>query len=147
MKEVMAKEEWKLSKGCYGDFVNEALKGGAKVGHMVTKLRAPPLGVGVRLSVMDEISAEEAKWGSLWCHGEVPPDFTAETVSMGPRITVDDIRGAAGCFGRPPPARMGYLLRRSACLAMCFLWLWLVLCGLLRERGAHRMGSGICWWH
>ena len=63
--EKMVRSEWAVQAHDYSEFRNKALKGGAKVAHMITKIapsfELPP----ERPSFIEEITIEEAKWHKL----------------------------------------------------------------------------------
>ena len=94
----MVRSEWAVQAHDYSEFRNQALNGGAKVAHMITKIapsfELPP----ERPSFIEEITIEEVKWHKLWKVNENPASKQDKRVLMGERFPIKLIKETAKSF-------------------------------------------------
>jgi ribonuclease HI len=112
----LSTDEWGTSKKEYSAFRDQALLGGARVAHQITKL-APSVPVDIhRPNFIEEVETEELKWHSLWKTQSTPTDFSTNSVAQGRRFTPAKIAHAASTFAFGTSCLDGIPIK---CISLC----------------------------
>jgi hypothetical protein len=116
LTDKLASVEWGISQKDYASFRDQALIGGARIAHQMTKLSSIAPDLEIRPNFIEEVAIEETKWHGLWQTGNVPTDFSARSVGQAPPFTRQAIIRASSSFDFGTSCLDGIPIK---CIALC----------------------------